>query len=839
MQSVSATKGISSETSHKLLTRKRSFQSALVLTTAMAMASLVWTAPHVFAQAAISTAERTDFKIGPQPLAQALVQFSNATAVQLFFNADLVRGINSFGVQGSRTNSEALDILIAGSGLTYKFTNAHTVTILKAIASSRADTVDAGATDLAPITLQSGESRTSDPYAGMINPPTTVGSKTAVDWKELPQTADVVTQQQIKQQTAQSLDQVLRNTPGVTVYQSDSDRAQYYSRGFPISAMQIDGVPVVMNSDMSSTTSTNAPNLAMYDRVEVLDGPSGLYNGLGTVGGTINLVRKRAPSEFQASTDLTAGTYSNFNGTADIGGPLNPEGTIRGRFVASGQTQDLRQDGRWRHDQAYYGTIEADLTADTLARIGASYMQRDSNIGWANYNETYAGTSNVAGSPSGYYGASWNHNRYATTDAFASVEHTFDTGWKVTASGDFTYDTARVFSGELFSTVDPTTNLSQMGTTNTDYWGRNEAFDLNASGPYSLFEREHEVTVGVNYTHMYNHGTSYYGPGGNDFFFSDVNISKINFPQPTWDKLPTDTDKNVVQTSQVGLYGNTRYHITDALTAVGGARISWWNTSFTPDSVYNYDNYANTKNSYSAKITPYGGLIYDLTKTYSVYASYSTVFQPQTVYSRDGSLVAPMEGDQYEVGVKGSYFEGALNASLSLFQITQKNRATVDPTDPTNSYYIAQGKSRSRGIDIRVSGEVIPDWTVFTGYTYNNSKYLDQDSFDTAASDFSQIAPKHLFKLWTNYKLPGELTGWEIGGGVNATSELYYGSGATRISQSSYFTADARIAYNFDDKTSIALNGTNIFNKLFYQPNNSGVVYGDPRRVMLTLHKSW
>src|SRR5690606_15267381 len=95
---------------------------------------------------------------------------------------------------------------------------------------------------------------------------------------------------------------------------------------------------------------------------------------------------------------------------------------------------------------------------------------------------------------------------------------------------------------------------------------------------------------------------------------------------------------------------------------------------------------------YSGEFTPFAGLVYDINDNYSVYASYASMFQAQSVRDASNNLIDPLEGEQYEVGVKGEYYGGKLNTSLALFSLTQKNQALLDPRYPsTQSIYVAGG----------------------------------------------------------------------------------------------------------------------------------------------------
>jgi len=808
----------------------RTVRGALIVIAAVG-ATAVLAAPALAQPSGAAATAQRSYDIPAGSLAAALTRFSSEAGIYLAGTSELAQGKSTSGLRGRYSVAAGLDALLAGSGL-------------RVIVNPKGQYVLQSAPENAapaqlPTVNVDGSALAQDPYSAQaLNPPTTVASKIPLTQREIPQTVSVMTQQEIQQRNLRTLDEAMKRTPGVVVLQSDADRVQYYSRGFPISSLMIDGLPVVMNPDMSSTAATNAPNLAMYERVEVLDGPAGLFGGFGSVGGVVSLVRKRAPSQFTASVETSAGTKDTYSGTVDIGSPLNASGTLRGRLVASAQRGGLDQDGTWRRNQAFYGTLEADLSDNTLLRTGISYDRRDSNVGWAGQNPLYDNYK-VVGGRNSFYGASWNRDRYTNTNAFVSLEHRLSEDWKLTLATSFDRNTARVYSAETFGMADLATNTAIFGSTNTDYHEDNNSVDANLTGKYTLFGRKHDLTVGANFAHMYNTGTSYYGSNGDLFNFQTLSISDHHFDEPAWSGLPEDTSKGTSRETQYGIYGNTRYHLTDALTAIAGARLSWWDTQYRPDAVYNPFGNVSSAGRYKGKVTPYGGLIYDLNDSWSAYGSYSTIFQPQVLRDESGNLLKPMEGDQYEVGLKGSHLDGRLQTGVALFQVAQKNRATA--TDQTGLYFASTGRARSRGVDLRASGLLMPGWTLSAGYTYTDSKYLDKDSLDTAASAFSQISPRHLFKLWSNYRLPGDLAAWEVGGGVSASSKLYGGTGAEKIEQGAFYTVDARLAYKVNDHVTVALNGTNLFDRKYFTPLTTyqGVVYGQGRRVLLTVRSTF
>ncbi|MBO8077100.1 ferric-rhodotorulic acid/ferric-coprogen receptor FhuE, partial [Klebsiella pneumoniae] len=112
----------------------------------------------------------------------------------------------------------------------------------------------------------------------------------------------------------------------------------------------------------------------IYDRIEVIKGATGLLTGSGQPGAALNLIRKRPTRSFAGHVSLGAGSWDNYRGELDVGGPLTDEGNIRGRFVTAYQDKNSYMDRYEQKNSTYYGILEADLTPSTLFSIGMDYQ---------------------------------------------------------------------------------------------------------------------------------------------------------------------------------------------------------------------------------------------------------------------------------------------------------------------------------------------------------------------------------------------------------------------------------------------------------------------------------
>lgn len=269
--------------------------------------------------------------IPAQSLANALNELGKQANLQILYSADQVQGIKSHSVSGSLEPVKALETLLQGSGMSYQL-NGDTV-ILNA---PQGKGLELGATTISGQGL--GNSLTTEGTGSYTTGATSSSTKLPLSIRETPQTVTVVTRQNMDDQGAQSIGDVLRNAPGISTQAYDSDRMEYSARGYAITNFQYDGV----NSMYDGVFDEGATkvDMALYDRVDIVKGATGLLSGSGEPSATVNLIRKKPTREFKASITGSAGSWDNYRTEGDISGPLNEDGSVRGRFVTALQDAD-------------------------------------------------------------------------------------------------------------------------------------------------------------------------------------------------------------------------------------------------------------------------------------------------------------------------------------------------------------------------------------------------------------------------------------------------------------------------------------------------------------------
>src|SRR3989344_2008393 len=237
----------------------------------------------------------------------------------------------------------------------------------------------------------------------------------------------VGTRQQLDDRNLTKVEDAIKLSTGMTVTRFDGagNYNTFQARGFDLGSIQLDGVPIPQGN--YSTLDT-----AMYDRIEVLRGPAGLLQGASEPGGTVNLVRKRAPAKLAIGADAAAGSFGLRRGTVDVGGGLNAEGTIRARAVAVVEDKDSFVDTLFNNKRLGYGTLEWDIAPSTTVSVGAAQQRVRAAIDQG--LPTYA-NGRLADLPRGAFaGLRANRQDLETTDVFAELEHRLDGGGLVRLS---------------------------------------------------------------------------------------------------------------------------------------------------------------------------------------------------------------------------------------------------------------------------------------------------------------------------------------------------------------------------------------------------------------------
>ncbi|MCG8908040.1 TonB-dependent receptor [Pseudomonas sp. DP-17] len=801
--------------------------------------------PAAAVQAETTATRSQHYAIPAGPLDQVLGEFGRRAGIPISVNAGLTEGKRSAGLDGEYGIEDGFARILSGTRLTVR-------------------RLENGGYGLVPVPAEAVLEMDSTTVSSQRLDPTTEGSnsygaravtigKGVHSLRETPQSLTVLTRRYLDDQNITTIDQAMEKTPGITVYESPMGGKYFYSRGFMMQGQyQYDGVPLDVGGEYVQANSFSG-DMAFYDRVEVLKGAAGMLKGSGSSTGGVNFVRKRGQSVAETRLSLSAGSWDNYRGQVDAGGPLNESGTLRGRTVVALQDRQYFYDVGKRNDQILYGALDYDLTPDTTLGLGVAYEKLDATPCWHGLPR-YSNGKDLKLSRSTCLGASWNSWESERTTLFADLSQQLNEDWAFKFAGVWTHNDQDIkyALSETPGGVAPgaTSAPSSVYSGLFDYDQTDYGFDAYLDGRFEAFGLQHELTVGANASRAKTHDhyalinmTSLLGTSQDPFHpNSHIPEPADGFYAPNSYRggpVPTESD-----TRQFGTYATLRLKLAEPLTAVLGSRVSWYRNS--RDSyTQSWDYWQHDRSQENGQVTPFAALIYDLNDEWSVYTSYADIFQPQSTYTDEsGSPLQPKTGASYELGIKGELMDGRLNTAFNLFRTVEEHRAeanydTVCAGSSDGYCYTDVGKVRAQGFEAEVSGEVIDRLQLLAGYTYTQTRYLRSAEDNPQEPTFTTTYfPRHLFRAWADYQLAGDLDRWSLGAGVTAQSDVSVRSGNVTSVQSDYAIYSGRVGYRLDEHWTVALNGNNLFDKKYYQSVGAvswGNFYGEPRNFMVTL----
>ncbi len=783
-----------------------------------------------------SSGEARSFQIAAQPLEEALRQFTRQSGVQVGYEPKDVTGRTSASVSDAKSAGDALSQLLAGTGLTFRYTTTNAVRL--ELAPQSAD----GSIALGPVRVEgvtgSGGGRASAVYTSATISTEGTGSYTTPvvsiakgeQLRDIPQSISVVTRQQIEDRGIIDLTQAIAQAAGVaTNIESRGGEMSFFTRGFEVNSLQVDGVA----TGGSYSGHYINPNLAMYDHVEVLRGVDGLFSGMGNPGGVVNLVRKRPVREAQMIGTASAGSWNNYRLELDGNLPITRDGAVRARLVGSYIDRDFFYDSATDRKKFIYGIVEADVTPTTTISVSGNYEDRFRKANYSGIPYDEAGTILRLPRNTSFV-TSWAAGNFEAWEIAAGVEQRLGGDWVLKAN-----------AGHIKST-----GFEEISIWGYGYESERTFYDVNLTGTFNLFGHTHKLLIGTDYSR--NDWGQFYSAAKwpDDVSSDDPDFDPGQYDAPlyywkAYDYIPTIS-------KQRGIYGRLTLEPVKAVKLVLGGRVSWFDyeshsLGYAEDGEVLWDD--ETRYKERGTFTPFAGLVFDVLPDWSVYASMARIHQSQASALKGplpGTPLDPLEGSNYEIGVKGELANGRLNISVALYRSERTGAAVVDPAYPrdwqafgSSCCFLNSGEIVSKGIDTEVAGEILPGWQISASYTYNKNENRGDEIVP-----YTSDVPKHLAKLWSSYQFSGSLSRLKIGGGVSAQSGIYrdwydWSSRTTKhAEQGGYSVWNAMAEYQFTDAVRATFNVNNLFDKTYFASVGNygeGAWYGDPRNVMLTL----
>lgn len=790
--------------------------------------------------AVAQTAKSYEFAISGQPLSAALVRFSSVTGIDVAFDGPLPANLRSVGTAGNLSAEGALRRLLAGTGLTFRFTTANTVLLINPQNSSSSASA-VGATILEPIVVQGENAR--GPVEGFVATQSATATKTGTSLKDTPQAVNVVTKDQIAAQGSTTLTQALRYTPGVISQYGDDSRYDWFTiRGFRPSRY-LDGLRLPFGSRGYAQPRVEPFSL---ERAEVLKGPASVLYGQGDPGGLINMVSKRPSATALNEVEMQFGTDKRIQTAFDLGGGAGDDDSFLYRIVGVGRLTDTQYD-YVREKKGYIApsfTFKPD--EGTSLTVYGSYQHIDSPGGGgapalpANgtlYTRMYPELPRSAfpGEP-GY-----DHYKSDQASVGYEFEHEVDDTWTIRQNLRYSYigtDTQRV-QPYCPAACNPTAFYRYAWAFPES--ARAVTVDNQAIGNFQTGDVAHTALFGLDYSYE----SSRYEESALSPIFTPFNGLDPVYGATAITRPPIATRIDQDR-SQIGLYAQDQMEWNNFVFSLGG-RYDWANTDTrTRTSVA--DNQVDQRDG---KFTWRTGLVYNFDNGLSPYAGYSTSFNPASGTDRLGNAFEPTTGEQFEVGVK--YQPNGSNSfvTLSAYHLIQDNVLSPDTTPGFTNYSVQTGQVRMRGVELEGKAEITDAFSVLASYAYTDSEITRANPNAAGISNEGNrfaFVPRQQASLWLDYTLQTSTIwdGLSFGGGARYTGQTF-GDNANKFDIPSYTVFDAAIRYDFgkaDPKLEglkASLNVSNIFDRKYVSTciAATGCYWGEGRTVYATLKYSW
>jgi iron complex outermembrane recepter protein len=639
----------------------------------------------------------------------------------------------------------------------------------------------------------------------------TTATRTDTPIRDIPQSIQVIPRQVLEDQQVTRLQDALQNVSGLTRWGNygGNESGAYTIRGFYQEGNFRNGF---RDNDFYSISDP-----ANIERIEVLRGPSSVLFGQAQPGGIINIITEQPLDEPYYSLEFTGGQFSFYRPELDISGPITDDGDLRYRLNLAYQNSGSFRDFNYIERVFVAPVLAWDIGDNTTLTANFEYL----------YNDPVFDRGLVALSdgslvlPINRYLGYPDLENYTETvyRGGYNFEHRFSDSWRIrNALSIYSARAGGDSVGLAGGLIDDRFLPRSFDVDN--FINENYALQTEVVGEFTTGSIAHELLMGVEL----NRRTRYYYYLGGELPPIDIFDPDYDVERP--DELASPYNE-ITSVDTVGIYLQDQINLLDNLILLVGGRFD----SLDQDTYYPYDG-SSVEQSDSA-FSPRVGVVYQPSEEIALYASYSEGFFPNIGRSADNSAFDPERGRQYEIGVKGDFLDGRLSGTLAAFDITKSNVLTTDPDNV--DFSIAVGEQRSQGVELNITGEVLPGWNIIAGYAYIDARVTEDNSIPEG--DRPQNVAEHTANLWTTYEIQeGDFQGLGFGLGLFFIGEREGELPNTNFELPSFLRADAALFYRRDNWR-VGVNVRNLFDIEYYETaQGNNVVYpGAPINVLATV----
>jgi len=683
-------------------------------------------------------------------------------------------------------------------------------------ASATTEPATTGDPVLPPVVVKDARESGVPPYQSGT---TTIGKIPQLP-RDIPQALSVITEQLMQDRNATTVQEALRNVPGVTFNAGEGGRNgdNITIRGFSaVGDLYLDGLRDIAQYNRDTFN---------LQQIEVMRGSASMLFGRGSTGGVVNQVSKQPFKGDASEGSVTVGSFDYGRVVADVNRTVGEDAAVR--INAMGTRSDSFRDGPHYERWGVAPAVRWGIGGRDEFQLAFYYLD-ENNI--PDYGVPfYRGLPLPVPVDASFYGlVNADYEKYRTAIATATWTHRFGLGTElrnVLRYGDYQRDlwpSAPRLQGnppELLPTSVIARSRPGRQGEDRDWINQTDLTTKFATGAV-----RHLVLAGIelaredSWTQRWTHL-----PG------VAIPTTTVGDPVDSPWLPPNFFVHNVTLETQfvartIGVYAQDFLELTPRWKLLAGVRYDDFRADY--ERVGPLDDYARSDSVWSYRT----GLLFQPDDEQSYYVAYGTSFNPSgELYALDprGVNTPPEENTNLEAGAKWELADGNLSVQAVAYRSQKTNERNTDPL--VTDVYLLSGERHTDGIELEAAGRITPQWDVFGGVSWLRAR-IDASLNPADIGKVPVNTPPYTASLWTTWRFAPS---WRIGAGLEAVGKRYTTTANTTLLPA-YQRVDAMLAYE-RDRWGVRLNVFNLLDETYYTGlYTAHAIPGTTRAVQVTL----